>query len=119
MIYMIIGILFLCFIIYVRYQIKIKNNKNYPVIWAMTLGSLTFFGNMNIKWIIENLNRLAGTELSIPEKISYIELAIFLFFLYGSIVLYYRFVFDKNQQKNTIFSFFIKGNIKQKNKSKK
>ncbi|MDY0403429.1 hypothetical protein [Sulfurovum sp.] len=113
----VIGILF--FIAYLIYQVKIKNNKNYPIVLAMTLGSLTFLGNMNIKWIIENINKYADINLSVPEKISSIELFLFLLFLYGSIGVYYKFVFNQNQQKNTVFSFFIKGNVEQKNESNK
>ncbi|RKZ25030.1 hypothetical protein DRQ29_06965 [bacterium] len=116
-VYIIVVIGIFIFITYLVYQIKIKNNKNYPVIFAITLGSFTFFGNMNIKWIIENINKYTDAGLSTPEKISSIELFLFLLFLYGSIGVYYKFVFDTNQQKNSIFSFFIKGNIEQKNES--
>lgn len=118
-VYIAIAIGIFLFIAYLIYQVKIKNNKNYPVVLAITLGSLNFFGNMHIKWIIENINKYTDAGLSTPEKISSIDLFLFLLFLYGSIGVYYKYVFDNSQQKNSIFSFFIKGNIEQKNERNK
>jgi len=119
MVYIIFTIVFLVFVLYLFYQTKIKNNKNYPVALAMSLGFLIILLNKNIAWIIESVNKMFNFTFTIPKPIPTLEIALFFLFLYGLTGLYYKFVFTSTAQKNSIFSFFIKGNIEQKNESNK
>lgn len=109
----------LVMILYFYYQVKIKNNQNYPVVFAMGLAFLVIVGNKSMDWIIKNINVYFQLSLEIPKQLSMYEIGSFFLLLYGLSALYYKSKFGKVIQKNSIFSFFIKGNIEQKNENHK
>jgi ABC-type Mn2+/Zn2+ transport system permease subunit len=119
MIYIVLAGVFVIVIAYFCYQVKIKNNQNYPAVFAMGLAFLVILGNGSSDWIIKNINHYLGLSLEAPKQLSIYEISIFFLLLYGLTALYYKYKFGKVIQKNSIFSFFIKGNIEQKNESKK
>jgi len=116
MMYIIFTIFTILFVIYLYYQVKIKNNKNYPVSLAMTLSFLILVGNKSINWIIENINQFFDLNIKAPEKLSSLEVIAFFIFLYLLTTLYYKLSFGSITQKNTIFSIFQIGNNDQHNK---
>jgi len=115
MIYIIIGLSGLLFISYLYFQVKIKNNKNYPVSLAMTLAFLVLVGNKSINWIIMNVNQFFDLNLKVPKELSSLEIVSFFVFLYLVTALYYKYSFGTITQKNTIFSVFQHGNNEQSN----
>ncbi len=117
--YFILFIVFLIVIAYFYRQVKIKNNQNYPVVFAMGLAFLVIIGNRSLDWIFKNINKYSDLNLEIPKQLSTYEICIFFLLLYGLTALYYKYKFGKVIQKNSIFSFFIKGNIEQKNENHK
>ena len=119
MIYILLAITALLVIAYFIYQVKIKNNKNYPAVFAMGLAFLVIVGNYSIDWIIKNINKYLELNLEVPKQLSTYEISIFFLLLYGLTALYYKYTFGKVMQKNSILSFFVKGNIDQKNESHK
>lgn len=104
------------FIAYLYYQVKVKNNKNYPASLAMGLAFLVLVGNKSIDWLFENINSLFGTSCIAPKPLSTIEIFGFLFFLYLITGLYYKNIFGRVTQKNSLSSLFQIGNNKQINK---
>ena len=85
----------------------------------MTLAFLVLVGNKSINWIIMNVNQFFNLNFKAPKELSSLEIISFFILLYFITALYYKFSFGKITQKNTIFSFFIKGNIEQRNDGKK
>jgi len=114
--YLILFIIAFLFIGYLYFQVKIKNNQNYPISLALTLAFLTLLGNKSIKWIIENINYFLDLNIKAPERLSSLEVIAFFIFLYLTTALYYKFSFGLITQKNTIFFIFQIGNNKQQNK---
>jgi hypothetical protein len=112
---MVLGVIGFFFILYLYFQVKIKNNKNYPISLAMTLAFLVLVGNKSINWIIENINHFFDLNLKAPEQLSSLEVIAFFVFLYFSTALYYKFSFGAAIQKNSIFTFFQYGNNEQSN----
>ena len=108
-------IIALIVIVYFYYQVKIKNNQNYPVVFAMGLAFLVIVGNYSINWIIKNINIYLGQNLEIPKQLSIYEIGMFFILLYGLTALYYKTKFGKIIQKNSIFSFFQHGDNEQSN----
>ena len=115
MLYFILFIVVLIVIAYFYYQVKIKNNQNYPVVFAMGLAFLVIVGNKSIDWIIKNINIYSDQNLEVPKQLSIYEIGIFFLLLYGLTALYYKRKFGKIIQKNSIFSFFQHGNNEQSN----
>jgi len=111
-------IIALVMILYFYYQVKIKNNQNYPVVFAMGLAFLVIVGNKSIDWIIQNINNYLDLNLETPKQLSIYEIGIFFLLLYGLTALYYRTKFGKIIQKNTIFSIFQHGNNEQSNRKR-
>ena len=101
---------------YFYYQVKIKNNQNYPVIFAMGLAFLVIVGNKSMGWILKNINNYYHLTIEIPKPLSIYEIGLFFLLLYGLTALYYKSVFGKTTQKNSIFSFFQNGNNEQSNR---
>jgi len=116
--YFLIGTIGLLFVIYLIIQVKVKNNKNYPVSLAMTLAFLVLVGNKSINWIIININQFLDLNLKAPKELSSVEIVSFFIFLYLVTALYYKYSFGKITQKNTIFSIFQHGNNEQSNRKR-
>jgi len=116
MLYIVLSVIGFVFIVYLYFQVKIKNNKNYPISLAMTLAFLILVGNKSIKWIIENINNFLDLNIKAPDRLSSLEVIAFFIFLYLITALYYKFSFGSVTQKNTIFSIFQIGNNEQHNK---
>jgi len=116
MLYLIVGFMGLLFILYLFFQVKVKNNKNYPISLVVTNASLVLVGNKSINWIIINVNELFNLNFKAPKELSSLEIISFFILLYLVTALYYKFSFGKITQKNTIFSIFQHGNNEQKNK---
>lgn len=119
-IYFITIVIFILFCVYLFLQVKIKNNKNYPISYAITLGFIIFISNSNIDWIILNINKLTSLNLSVPTPISSVYLSIFLIFLIFLISIYYKYTFVKNKPKyknqiNKTKSIINYGKVEQKN----
>ena len=111
--------LLVCVIItiaYFYYQTKRKNNRNYPVVFAMSLAFVVIIGNKSIDWIIKSINEYLHLNIAVPKQLSILEIALFFIFLYGLSALYYKSKFGKLTQKNSIFSIFQIGNNEQSNK---
>ena len=70
-------------IAYFYYQVKIKNNQNYPVVFAMGLAFLVVVGNKSIDWIVKSLNENFQLSLEVPKQLSLYEIGIFFLLLYG------------------------------------
>ncbi len=119
MIYILLAAIIVIVMAYFYYQVKIKNNQNYPVVFAMTLAFLVIVGNKSLDWIFKNINKYAEFNFEVPKQLSTYEISIFFLLLYGLTALYYKYKFGKVIQKNSIFSFFIKGDIEQKNENHK
>ncbi|PHS32016.1 MAG: hypothetical protein COA92_07525 [Sulfurovum sp.] len=114
--YFVFFIIFLIVIAYFYYQVKIKNNHNYPVVFAMGLAFFVIIGNKSIDWIIKNINIYLHQNFEVPKQLSIYEIGIFFLLLYGLTALYYKAKFGKVTQKNTIMTFFQFGNNEQNNK---
>jgi len=114
--YLGLAIVALIIIAYFYYQVKIKNNQNYPVVFAMGSAFLIIIGNKSMDWIVKNINEYFHLTLEIPKQLSIYEMGSFFLLLYGLTVLYYKSVFGKIIQKNSIFSFFQNGNNEQSNR---
>ena len=117
MIYILLAVIVLLVIAYFIYQVKIKNNRNYPAVFAMGLAFIVIAGNYSIDWIIKNINKYLELNLEVPKQLSTYEIGLFFLLLYGLTALYYKYTFGEVMQKNSFFSFFIKGNIDQKNEN--
>jgi len=118
MLYLILGVFIGLFVLYLFFQVKVKNNKNYPVSLAMTLAFLVLVGNKSINWIITNVNQLFNLNFKAPKELSSFEIISFFILLYLVTALYYKFSFGKITQKNTIFSIFQHGNNEQSNRKR-
>lgn len=116
LIYILICVFILMFFGYIYYQIKTKNNKNYPVRLAILSSISLILLNTNIAWIIENINKICDTSFTNPKPLSTIELFLVFLLIYGLTELYYKHVFGSFSQKNTIISIFQIGNNEQHNK---
>jgi len=100
---------------YFYYQTKIKNNQNYPVVFAMGLAFLVIIGNKSLDWIFDFINKNTALSLDVPKPLSLYEISLFFILLYGLSVLYYKSKFGKLTQKNINLTFFQNGNNKQNN----
>ena len=100
---------------YFYYQTKIKNNQNYPVVFAMGLAFIVIIGNKSIDWIIKSINEYWHLNIGVPKQLTILEIALFFILLYGLSALYYKSKFGKLTQKNINLTFFQNGNNEQNN----
>ena len=111
-VYILIFVILISLYIYLYFQVRIKNNKNFPLISAISIGFITIFINTNITWVVDTINFYFKLNLVSPKPLPFKIIFIFLLFLYLCILAYYKYGVQKYKNVHSNKSKYVfKGNI--------